>query len=160
MAEKTYDIGGKKYVQRALVLGQIRQLVACIEGVVFPEDLDPRSLIITLGDRLPRALAIVLTPENTEVRGKDLEELAEEIEFSISPEAIFEVIEDFFDCNPIVSLLESVGKMSAKIQTKLPTGSKSLSASSPEATSPDENQSSGETPQENAIRTSDTEIGS
>ncbi|WP_298434585.1 hypothetical protein [Geobacter sp.] len=160
--EKRYEIDGKVYLQRPLVLGQIRQLMPILEGVAIHPQSDAMQLIGALGDKMPKALAVVLTPEGTSVRDKDLQALAEEIEFGISPEQVFVVVEDFFDCNPIASLLEKLSGAMVKIVAKLPQkiGSSPSSASSPTETLPAGTLFFGDSPPESADPISDTEAGS
>lgn len=120
MPEKfEYEIGGKKYIQRPLVLGQINQLMKLLQGVVIPSGVDTLALVSSLGDRLPRAIAIALTPEGASLKDKDINALAEELEFEISPEQTLQVVEDFFVCNPIPSLLEKIGDMAGKITSQM-----------------------------------------
>lgn len=168
MQEKfTYEIGGKKYTQRALVLGQTRQLKNVIEGIVIPKGIKGMgetelmlAIVGVVGDKLPDALAVVLTPEGVELKDKDLKALAREIEFAIPPDQAFQVIEDFFDCNPIASLLERLSGAIGKIAEKIPamgSGSKILSASSPAEISREETVFSGDTPMEIASHTLSTE---
>jgi hypothetical protein len=141
-----YDIGGKKYIQRPLVLGQIRQLMRAIEGVRIPQDIDTIGLISALGDKLPIAIAIVLTDE-TPLKDKNIDSLASQIEFEISPETTMQVVEDFFACNPIASLLERISGMANKIsETIKVTGLEISSASSAEETLQKETQSCGALP--------------
>lgn len=143
-----YEIGGKKYIQRPLVLGQVRQLMKLLQGLVFPKDINTIELIALLGDRLPQAIAIVLTPDGVNLKDKDINAIASDLEFEISPETTIEVIENFFDCNPIPSLLEKVSGMAQKIgkamiKEQMETGSTPSSVSLLEETSPKETQSSG-----------------
>lgn len=148
MTEFTYKIGGKKYTQKPLVLGQIRQLIKAIEGMVIPRGIDTPGLIVAFGDKLPLALAIALTPEGMSPKDKDIHSLAGELEFEISPEETVQAVEDFFDCNPILSFLERIGKMSDKVNKAMTgkTGSKSSPVSSPEEILLSETISSGGTP--------------
>lgn len=150
MNEFKYDIGGCVYIQRPLVLGQTRQLMNAIKGLVIPSDVDTLGLISALGDKLPLALSIVLTPEGVALKDKDIYTLAAEVEYEISPEQTLQVIEDFFACNPIASLLESIGSMTEKISKAMTktkeTGLTASSASSPEETSVYETVSSGTIP--------------
>jgi hypothetical protein len=143
-----YLIGEKIYIQKPLVLGQILQLTGYLEGIKKLSN-SPLEIIRSLGDKLPSALAIVLTEEGGSVRGKDLKSLADEISFSIDLETIFKVIEDFFGCNPISLNLEKLTAAMQKISEKAKVGSKNSSSSSQEETSPEEKISSGDTPQEN-----------
>ncbi|MDN3515369.1 MAG: hypothetical protein NG747_13355 [Candidatus Brocadia sp.] len=153
--EKKYLIGGKTYVQKALVLGQWRQLLDVMKGITVSQGIDTAGIISALNDKLPSALAIVLTEEGKSLRGKDIVALADEIEYEISPEIIFQVAEDFLDCNPLASLMERL----AGIMTGMMTGSKQPQSSSPAATSPNVTTSSGAIHQESASPGSNTEAG-
>lgn len=115
MAEKKYDIGGKIYVQRPLVLGQTRQLLRLLGGLELPGNLEIRSVIETLGESLPAALAVVLTEEGKNPKDKDLEALASELEFEITLDQTAQVVEDFFGCNPLPSLLDKLTEAAGKI---------------------------------------------
>ncbi|MHC1697781.1 MAG: hypothetical protein AB9919_06935 [Geobacteraceae bacterium] len=155
MEEKRYTIGGKTYFQRTLVLIQIKQLKKALSGIEFPENLSVLNVIETLGDRIPQALAIVLTEEGTALKGKDLSALAEELEYSIEAETVFTVIEDFFTCNPTASLLQKLAGMLGSLRGMMTkrTGSTSSASPSPEETLPSETPSSGATPSESASLT-------
>lgn len=149
--EKTYDLGGTTYVQRPLVLGQIRQLLEQLDGLTFDAAAGVAAIVSALGDRLPLALAVVLTPEGSSPRGKDLPALADEIEFGISPDQVLEVIEDFFGCNPVASLLERLTGMmqtlGSGVRSVVPgAGSTTSLSCSPAATSPAGSASPGATP--------------
>ncbi len=150
MEKFTYTIGGKKYVQRPLVLGQVNQLMQLLKGMVIPERLDIMLLISLMGDRLSKALAIILIEDGcTSLKDRDLDVLAAEISFNVETETAIKVVEDFFDCNPIVSLLERLSGMTEKIRKVVDEKKISSAASSsslPEATSQKETPSSGAIP--------------
>lgn len=114
-----YEIGGKAYVQRPLSYGQFNQLVKSIRGVVLPSSWDPVAIIAALGDRLPHAIAVLLLEEavvekasrdemKLYLKYRDLDALAEELEFDLDIEMPLTVIADFFDTNPTVSVLEKL----------------------------------------------------
>jgi len=164
----TYIINNKTYIQRPLVLGQVNQLMALLRNVVLPDTGNMKLLIASLANKLPMALAIVLHEEKPPLpaphderyiylRDRDLNALSDELEFNIDPLTPLRVIEDFFDCNPIASLLEKFGglgeKLNKKIRTMKDTGSKTSPPSSPEATSPGETPSSGASLSPSAART-------
>ena len=143
-----YDIGGKKYIQRPLVLGQMLQISEVLKGVkTLP--VNPAEALRALGDKMPKALAIVLTEEGQSIKDKDLEAISKEISFSIDMDTMFKVIEDFFVCNPISLNLDKFTGAMQRISEKAKTGFKSSSSSSREETSPAETKSSGDTPSEN-----------
>ncbi|MDH4100606.1 MAG: hypothetical protein OEV28_08520 [Nitrospirota bacterium] len=148
--EFSYKIGNKKYVQKALVLGQIRQLTGLLDGVVLPSDTsDIVAWVRVLGNKLPGAIAVVLVEEGAHLKDKDLELFTRDIEFEISPEQTMQVVQDFFVCNPIASLLENLSGAITKItesQGPAKTGSNALSSISAPETSLKETASSGDTP--------------
>lgn len=146
-----YTIGGKTYFQTPLVLGQWRQLMAILKGVSIPENVDAIGLAHLIGDKLPEALAVVLNPEGVPIKEKDIAALAGDLEFSASPDLAFEVIRDFFDCNPMLSILKRLNETVESIGLKTLTIPSSPSPSpSPEGTSSSETPSSGDTPSTNA----------
>jgi hypothetical protein len=156
--EFKYEVGGKKYIQKPLVLAQIKQLISRTQDLEIPGEIDVLELIGLLGDRIPGALAIVLTEKGAALRDKDLDALALELEYSITHETILQVIEDFFVCNPIASLLSKLSGMATQIQTGIkPTGLTTSAPSSPGETLPNETPSSGDSPSENATPISNTE---
>ena len=137
MEERKYEIGGKTYIQRPLVLGQTRQFLDLLKGVTIPAGVDAYGLIRALGESLPQALAIVLTEEGKSPRDKNVTEAACEIEFAITPEQTLEVVDHFFDLNAIPSLLSRIAGVAEKIGEKMTkTGSPRSASSSPEETSP------------------------
>jgi hypothetical protein len=142
----TYDIAGVTYVQRPLVLGQVRQMIAALGEFVIPRGAGVIGVIDALGDRLPHCLAVILTPQGQSPRDKDLERMAAELEFAITIEQTMQAVTDFFTCNPIASLLtlieEVVGKLSLLGMTP-EHGSTSSSAFSPEVVLPTGTVSSG-----------------
>jgi len=149
--EYTYKIGDKTYLQKALVLGQWRQLLDLMQGLSIPQNLDVSGMISVFGTKLSYALAIVLTEEGTSARDKDMVALASELEFAIEPELVLQVIEDFFACNPIPSLLSGLSGVMTKISGKMgATGSKTSASPFPVETSPSGTPFSGGTPLPNA----------
>jgi hypothetical protein len=160
---KIYEIGGKKYVQKTLVIGQVRQLQGLLDGITIPSDCDIAGVVKALGDNIYLALAIVLTLEGESPRGKDLSTLAGEIEWSITPEQTFEVVDDFFGCNPVASILQKLAGVVGKIQgllMEVKIGSTESSASSLEEISPVEMTSFGDVPLPNADHILNTADGS
>lgn len=147
MEQFKYQIGDKVYIQKPLVLGQIRQFLNALKGLTIPKDVNVFSIIDALGDKLPGMFAIVLTPESINLKDKNLEELSKEIEFNIDPEMTMKVIEDFFTCNIIPSLLERFSGVMMKVTKSISkTGSKNSVSSSQEEILPNGIPSSGDTP--------------
>lgn len=144
MEPKKYTIGDKIFIQKTLVLGQWKELGAIINDLRIPGDLNPASLVGALGSNLFAVLAIVLTEDGKPLKGKDIPALASEIEYGITPETAIEVIADFFDLNPIASLLNNLNGLTVTIKEKLTAiGLTNSVTSSVEETSQNETGSSG-----------------
>ena len=133
--EYLYKIGEVEYRMKPLVLGQISRLMQLLEGVNLPEDSSVLSMVSAFGDKLPTAFAIIFHVPNIPLKDKDVNKIAADIEFELSPEMTLEVCEDFFDCTPISSLVEKMGETIEKIGKKISIGSKKSVSSSPEETS-------------------------
>jgi hypothetical protein len=100
---KTYSVNGKTYYQRKLVLGQIEPLIAFLEDVTFAE-LSAAGIVKALGGKLPKVLAIVVTPEGESPRDKDVAALAETLAAEMDIETALEVAADFLSFNPVSSI--------------------------------------------------------
>jgi hypothetical protein len=148
-----YEIGGKKYFQKPIVLGQISQIESFLTKNNIPLGEGPEALIRFMGSKLSEGLAIVLQEEGVPLKDKDLSKLADDLAFTVDFETALKIVTDFFVCNPTNSILEKLGgaigsiKRAVMIRTIL---SENLSASSAEATSQKETISSGDTPSQTA----------
>jgi hypothetical protein len=111
-----YEIGGRKFVQKALVLGQVKLLITTIKGVTLPRDATPASLVIALGDKVSDVLAIVLSEEGIPLKNKKLRDVQDLIEEHLSIEQSIGMVEDFFDCNPIASISEAMIGLAKKVE--------------------------------------------
>ncbi len=144
--EFKYTIGGKSYVQRALVMGQVDQLLGILEGINLSGSVNPLDIKKALGEKIYLGLAIILVEEGkTPKRGPDeIGEIADRIQWSILPQQEIEVIENFFDCNPIVSIVERLPEIAKGLITGLLGITSAMrSSSSARATSSGETKSSG-----------------
>ena len=152
----TYNIDGKIYHQRPLVIGQVKQLMDILGEITLPAYIDMPGIISILGDKLPSALAVILTPEGVHPKDKDIEALSDELAYAVDLETSIQAVEDFVGLNPIVSVLEKLNGTLGTIQKNM-TGQTNSSVSSQEGTLHDGTQSSGDIPSENAKSTSSTE---
>lgn len=113
-----YEIGGRLFIQRPLVLGQVRLLIAEFEGSEIPPDmmLSPMNILNILGDRMNTAIAIVLIEkEATSLKDRNLTEVADFFDFNLDIPTTLQVVDDFFDCNPISLLLTQFNNLIRKI---------------------------------------------
>ncbi len=106
--ENRYEIGGKTYTQRPLVLGQWKQLLKALKGVKIPITNDPFVLVEALGDKAPELMAIVLQEEGIRLQDKDISKLTGDLDFAVSPRLILTILDDFFVGNEVFSLLEEI----------------------------------------------------
>ncbi len=140
----TYEIGGKTYVQEPLVLGQWRQMLPYLQKVSLPDLPDTAALVSALADDIMPLVACCITEEGKSPRDKDIEALAAELEFACTPEQLLQIADDFFACNPLLSILEKLEAAAGRIRERMEkTGSTPSASSSPEAISPGGTQSSG-----------------
>jgi hypothetical protein len=100
---KEYDIGGKKYIQAKLVLGQLRQFVEVTKDFEWPAQLTIREFSGPIGDKILEVLSILLTEKDMRPQDKNLKETARDLEFAIDPLQAIEVLRDFFELNPAIS---------------------------------------------------------
>jgi len=93
MKEKKYEIGGKIFIQRPLVLGQWKQVMELFAEM---READPLDIFAH-----PRCIAILLTEKGVNLKEKDLEASAEFIEQNIDAMISLDVVNDFFDLSPV-----------------------------------------------------------
>lgn len=114
-----YVIGGKVYTMKPLVLGQVNQLINLIKDVNMPSESSVTNVIMALGDKLPKAIAIVLHDPETTLKNKNVEDVADTISFEMSPEQTLEIVDDFFDCIPISSILTKLTGTIKRVTEKM-----------------------------------------
>lgn len=118
MEDKRYLIADRTFVQRPLVLGQFPQMVEVLKGVMIPADGSPMSIAVAMADKLPEAMAVVLTPEGQPVKDKDLAELAGFFADNMELPTACEVIEDFFGLTQV----PLIGQRLQRLGVKTPQG--------------------------------------
>ena len=153
-----YTIGGKKYTQEKLVLGQYEQLLPLIDGLSFSDDMAPFDIIRVLGGRISKSIAIALKCEGQDLKDKDMDALNVDLKFSLDIETTIKIAKDFFLCNPVSSLLSQLDVMMEEVAENIDTETQELeklSASSQKETSQSETPSSGDTTSKSANPTSD-----
>jgi len=148
MEQKEYSIGGRVFIHRPLVIGQMRDFLICASGFRYAQKMDAISFIGLNADKIPRGLAVILVEKGAEIRDRDLDALQKFMAENVSPLTTLEVVEDFFGWNDFPSLLEKAKTLKEKMKAIWP-GSTTPSPSSAEETSPGETQSSGDTPSGN-----------
>lgn len=105
-----YTIGGHRFHQQKLVLGQVEHLGRVLKGLSFEVDpLDVGAILTTVGGKLPEAMAAVLLREDEEPSAllQDLDGPRERVAFlrvHLEWDVAVQVVRDFFGCNPIGTL--------------------------------------------------------
>lgn len=132
MTEKRYDINGTTYVQRPLVLGQLGQLIAVLKDVSFAGN-DILNIVAGIGDRLPIAIAIVLVPDGVALKDKNFQSATDDA-MMLDLEASIRIVNDFFECNPVQSLLHNLNGVAQAMSESRTNGLATSSVSSPEGT--------------------------
>lgn len=116
-----YTFGGKTFVLKPLVLGQIKQLSNLLKGH-FPDEISGMvaktsvaDILEKIQDVLPDALAIVLIEKGSDadtspmkLKDRDLNALAEELAYTCDLGTIMRVGSDFFESTPITSALQMI----------------------------------------------------
>jgi uncharacterized protein YerC len=149
MEKYKYEINGKTYVQKKLVLGQDQQLINVLKTIRIPKGAGTGELILALDDKIPLVMAILLMEEGQSVKGKDLEQIAKAFDFEMEIEMVVQVIDDFFVCNPIALLWERLQNMmlaGKEKMSKMGENSTNSSSSSQAETSPSATPSNGDSP--------------
>jgi hypothetical protein len=159
-----YVIGEVTYVQKALVLGQMKALTKLLKSVTLPKVLEPVAIAEAVEDVLHTAFAIVLikkgeeTPKEIKKQMDNLASTAEILEYTIDSNNIMSVINDFLYYNPINSILDlmrmfvsltyltNLTNQQKEIKEDLESGSTKSSSILQEETSSEEMKSSGDLP--------------
>lgn len=165
---KTYTLAGSTYEQRELVLGQWRQLQALLTDLQIPTGpslMHRLAAGLEHAGRLDRALAIILVEVGKSPQHKDLAALEAAIANEITPRQIAEIIEDFFTCNPVSSILSRLGTVLAQVVLLLSAAMKEIGSTGslsplPVATLPEETPLSGESHPVNPFPGSEQETAS
>ncbi|MEM5790329.1 MAG: hypothetical protein AAGU11_23660 [Syntrophobacteraceae bacterium] len=148
---KTYEIAGKNYVQKKIVLGQLELLVPILSGLEINAATPVAELVRSLGSALPEAIAVVVVEEGSDTRSAmqsdALRQRAQDLSWGMDLELAVEVVTDFFALNPISSIgakvgekLQSLRQAKAKLQE---ANSNQQSMNSAPETSPGETLSCG-----------------
>lgn len=150
METAKYTINGKVYFQRPLVVGQIEQLGEFLEGLSWPTgNLGAAGIVKLLGNKLARAIAIVLREEGRLLRDKDIEALEAEFKEHLEHQTALKVVNDFLEFNPPSSVPDALNMMTSL--ARWATDGLGIYASSSQAeTSPKKMTSSGDTPSRSA----------
>lgn len=161
--EFRYEIDGATYIQRPLVLGQIKQLSGILENISVSMLTDETAMAKLLVNNISPVIAVVITKEGVRLQDKDIEAFAGEIEFAIDAETVTRVVQDFFVCNPVASIYEKLTGMVKSMrkgkEKQTETGSTGSVSSSQTETSQSGTGSSGGTLPENAAPGSNTGHG-
>ena len=116
---REYTINGKKYYQKELVLGQLKQITPLLENFQIPQIFTAREVIEVLGDKLPIAIAIIIREQDKALKDKDIELLVNEFEENLEVETAIKIIEDFFQLNNIDFFFKKLKKITTLLIKKI-----------------------------------------
>jgi hypothetical protein len=105
-----YEIGGKTYIQKPLVLGQIAPLFNILKGVSF-NSLHPASIVSAVGPKLTEVMAVILLPEGEDAAARDIGAISKTFAYELSLETALEVAEDFLSFNLSSSSLKKFSQL-------------------------------------------------
>lgn len=115
-----YQINNKKYIQKPMVWGQVKQFQTLLKDVIWPTEFTIVTFLDVFSDQLPLFAAIVLTEEGKSLKDKNVDLLKIEFDEFLDIGTSIKMVEDFFVCNPIDSILKSLSGMMQKIREALP----------------------------------------
>jgi hypothetical protein len=114
LVEKKYDIGGKTYIQRPLLVGQLESLMERASSLTITS-LDPKSVIHALGGKINYILATIMIPEGVPVKKRDIDAIEEQLDEYLDLKTATEIVTDFFVFNPASLLLGTIKEMVARV---------------------------------------------
>lgn len=117
MRSAYYLINGKNYSFKPLVLGQIKQLIG-IEVKGLPGDGEDMFKYLLQEVNTSKILAVILHPEDYGIMEKDIDELENEIDFTLTPTEIESMVTDFFVQCPLLEIQGDIMKI-AEMNQKL-----------------------------------------
>ena len=129
----TYNIKGRTFYQKELVLGQLELLIDLLKEVEFQKGLTNLEILKVLGGKTPRAMAIVLLEEGCKLEkvgiGMDgytleVEELKKLTEFfanNVDISLALKVITDFFVCTPMANIMQALASLIPATQSQTST---------------------------------------
>lgn len=128
----TYNIKGRSFYQKELVLGQLELLIDLLKGVEFQKGLTNLEILKILGGKTPHAMAIILFEEGCKLEkveigasgcALELEEVKKLTEFfanNVNVSLSLKVITDFFACTPMANIMQALASLIPATQTQDP----------------------------------------
>lgn len=123
ITRKTYNIKGRVFYQKELVLGQLGLLVDLLKDIEFEKGLTNLQILKVLGDKTPHAMAIVLLEEGKQIdkievgaNGDflEIEEVKKLTQFfanNVDISLALKVVTDFFVCTPMTNIMQALAAL-------------------------------------------------
>ena len=115
---KIYIIGDQRFYQKPLVIGQTVQLMKELSKVKLTGGWSVLNIMDSVGDKIADLITIVLIQSGKTLKDKDRVEMSGFLNDNLSMDMAIEIVEDFFLCNKIQSLLDKVTLMMNRLQTR------------------------------------------
>ena len=128
ISRRTYNIKGRLFYQKQLVLGQLELLVDLLKDVSLEKGLTNLGILKALGGKMPRAMAIVLLEEGYKLEkieigengnAKEIEDVKKLTEFfanNVDISLALKAITDFFVCTPMTNIMQTLASLIPETQ--------------------------------------------
>lgn len=129
----TYEIKGRSFYQKELVLGQLELLVDLLKDLGLEKGLTNLQILKSLGGKMPQAMAIVLLEEGQSSNRIEIKEDGKPIEVeeikkltpffanNVNISLALKVIVDFFVCTPMTNIMQTLATLIPATQNPVPT---------------------------------------
>lgn len=114
----SYQINDKTYFQYQLVLGQINQLLSVLKDLPLLAPT-PQTILLSLGEKIPVALAVILVPEGSKVKDRDLKAIEDDM-YYCPADVVMQVFNDFLSLNPISLFRDKINSLKAMLLKEIP----------------------------------------
>lgn len=141
IVRKTYNVKGRVFYQKELVLGQLELLVDLLKNIEFEKGLTNLQILKVLGGKVPRAMAIVLLEEGMKtdkieikedgksmeiddiqglIEAEDIKKLTQFFANNVDISLALKVIIDFFVCTPMTNIMQTLATLIPATQNPAP----------------------------------------
>jgi len=134
-----YNIKGRKFYQKQLVLGQLELLIDLLKDMGLEKGLTNIQILSVIGSKMPRVMAIALYEEGKSdikietktlegiLKKQEVDEIKELSSFfanSVDITLAIKVITDFFVCTPIGEVISVLARLIPAAETLPQTAQK------------------------------------
>lgn len=103
-----YTIGDSVYTQKKMTLGQVKQLNRLFGTVELPSNFTAITMFTSFSGKLSEFMGIVLCKKGSMLKDKVYQDLVDKLDEDADLDVGFEVVQDFFVCNPIATYFDQM----------------------------------------------------